>query len=43
VVALPNRKSGCHFSWQRSGAWQAHLGGFFAGFLLVPLLEKRSN
>jgi membrane associated rhomboid family serine protease len=23
-------------------AWQAHLGGFFAGLLLVPLLEKRS-
>lgn len=21
-------------------AWQAHLGGFFAGFLLVPLLER---
>lgn len=22
-------------------AWQAHLGGFFAGFLLVPLFERR--
>ena len=23
-------------------AWQAHLGGFFAGFFLVPWLERRS-
>jgi len=23
-------------------AWQAHLGGFFAGLLLVPLFERRS-
>lgn len=23
-------------------AWQAHLGGFFAGLLLVPLLERKS-
>ena len=22
-------------------AWQAHLGGFFAGLLLVPLFERR--
>ena len=22
-------------------AWQAHIGGFLAGFLLVPLLERR--
>jgi membrane associated rhomboid family serine protease len=24
-------------------AWQAHLGGFLAGFLLVPLMEKRQK
>ncbi|MEQ1771317.1 MAG: rhomboid family intramembrane serine protease [Devosia sp.] len=24
-------------------AWQAHLGGFFAGFLLVPLFERKSD
>ena len=24
-------------------AWQAHLGGFFAGLLLVPLFERRST
>lgn len=24
-------------------AWQAHLGGFLAGFLLVPLLERRER
>jgi membrane associated rhomboid family serine protease len=24
-------------------AWQAHLGGFFAGLLLVPLFERRSH
>ncbi len=24
-------------------AWQAHLGGFIAGFLLVPLLERRKR
>jgi membrane associated rhomboid family serine protease len=24
-------------------AWQAHLGGFFAGLLLVPLLERRKG
>jgi membrane associated rhomboid family serine protease len=23
-------------------AWQAHLGGFFCGFFLVPLFERRS-
>jgi membrane associated rhomboid family serine protease len=23
-------------------AWQAHIGGFLAGFLLIPLLERRS-
>jgi len=23
-------------------AWQAHLGGFFAGFLMVGLFERRS-
>lgn len=24
-------------------AWQAHLGGFFAGFFLVPLFERRAR
>jgi len=23
-------------------AWQAHLGGFAAGFLLVPLFERKT-
>lgn len=26
-----------------SVAWQAHLGGFFAGFFLVPLFERRQS
>jgi membrane associated rhomboid family serine protease len=27
---------------QMSIAWQAHLGGFFAGILMVGLFERRS-
>ena len=31
------------FGGQSGIAWQAHLGGFLVGLLMVPLLERRGG